>query len=57
MTDTELLDYFDREGIKLCFAVPTMEGQEIIVSAHNIRDAMLTTITLNATQEQPTRLN
>lgn len=46
MTDTELLDWFDCNGIESGFAISTPDGEAVIVSGVSIRDMLLTAMAL-----------
>jgi hypothetical protein len=51
MTDTELLDRLDRDGVVLCFAIDFGDYQELIKSEGDVRSAALAAITLNVANE------
>lgn len=46
MTDTEILDWFDQNDIGMRFMVVDSTGMEVLVDQGNIRESMLTIITL-----------
>jgi hypothetical protein len=46
MTDTELLDWFDVNGVESGFAVSTPDGEAVIVSGDSIRDMLMTAMAL-----------
>lgn len=46
MTDTEMLDWFDINGIDSGFAISTPDGEAVIVSGASIRDMLLTAMAL-----------
>jgi hypothetical protein len=51
VTDTELLDRLDRDGVRLCFAIGLGDEQEIIMGNGDVRSAALSAITLNISND------